>query len=88
MGKLLLWVVLIALAWLGWTLFRVSQRKAQARERVAARPQPDLEAGSAQPESMTRCAKCGVYLPAGEALSEQGHDYCSAAHRDAATRKP
>ena len=83
MGKLLLWVVLIALAWLGWSLFRVSQRKAAARQRQAPPTRREPDADSPAPETMTRCARCGVYLPAGEALRSDAQDYCSPAHRDA-----
>lgn len=39
----------------------------------------------ATPESMVRCAHCGVHLPYSEALtSPDGSAYCCAAHRDEA----
>lgn len=31
-------------------------------------------------ETMTRCAHCGVYFPASEAVRADGLDYCSPAH--------
>ena len=33
--------------------------------------------------TIVRCAKCGLHVPAGEALTMNEHYYCSAAHRDA-----
>jgi uncharacterized protein len=34
-------------------------------------------------EDMVKCARCGIYLPAGESVSRDGKHYCSEAHRDA-----
>lgn len=33
--------------------------------------------------TIVRCAKCGLHIPAGEALVKDERYYCSAAHRDA-----
>lgn len=39
----------------------------------------------AAPESMVRCAHCGLHLPRSEALTlPDGRAYCCAAHRDKA----
>ncbi len=39
------------------------------------------------PESMVRCAHCGLHLPEGEAMKAvDGHRYCTAAHRDLGPR--
>ncbi|WP_459867855.1 PP0621 family protein [Endothiovibrio diazotrophicus] len=35
------------------------------------------------PTDTARCAHCGLHVPKGEALYEDGHCYCSAAHREA-----
>lgn len=34
-------------------------------------------------EDMVRCAHCGVHLPKGESVQEDGHFFCGAEHRDA-----
>ena len=34
---------------------------------------------------MVQCAHCGMYIPVQEALSRDGRQYCSAAHRDTDT---
>lgn len=38
---------------------------------------------SAMPESMLRCAECGLHLPASQALPGRGGSFCSAEHREA-----
>jgi uncharacterized protein len=35
----------------------------------------------ANPESMVRCAHCGVHFPSAEAVTLEGRDYCSEEHR-------
>ncbi len=32
-------------------------------------------------EKMVRCEHCGTFVPAGDAVSEKGHFYCSQEHR-------
>jgi len=34
-------------------------------------------------EDMVRCAHCGVHLPKGESILDDGRFFCSAEHRDA-----
>jgi len=78
MGKVLFWIVVLAVAWGAWSMIRLSQRK---REQGARR------AEKRAPEQIVACAKCGVHLPASEALS-LGKDtwYCCPEHRDAGRR--
>jgi uncharacterized protein len=50
------------------------------------RPQnPDLRSSKSsatpEPETMVRCAHCGVHLPGHEAVSENGDFFCSEQHR-------
>lgn len=33
------------------------------------------------PEAMARCAHCGVYVPAGEAVGEGDNKFCSEEHQ-------
>lgn len=38
-------------------------------------------------EDMVRCAHCGVHLPKSESMLVGGNFFCSAAHRDAYSKK-
>lgn len=78
MGKLLFWVVLIIAV-----LFvaRIAARMAAAKQAGGAqtrgrRSQP----APAAPESMVRCAHCGIHLPRSEAVLQNGLTWCSAEH--------
>ena len=78
MGKVLSWLLILAI---GYALYRFGvllQRRseAQARER---RTEP---AGG--PEPIERCDHCGVHVPRSEAILDGERRFCSAAHRDQA----
>jgi uncharacterized protein len=61
MTKILLWIVVIFAVLLGLRLLNVA--KGKRRMDQAAR-----DAGGAKPpETMVRCARCGVYLPRADA---------------------
>jgi uncharacterized protein len=79
MGKLAFWVVLIALAWLAYRLFVISQRRSEAAARRAA----DAAGAPQRDEMMVRCAHCGVFLPSSDALIEGDRAWCDRAHREA-----
>ncbi|MFA7666153.1 MAG: PP0621 family protein [Burkholderiaceae bacterium] len=74
MGKLLFWVVLLAIGWAGWSLFQLSQRKNEQSRRSASNPQP---------QRIVACVHCGVHLPVSEALKQRGDWYCSREHLEA-----
>lgn len=93
MGKLLVWVGLIALIWLAFRLIAISQRRSERSARDAER---DAAPGAGREsaghsgksrevpgERIVPCAHCGLYLPASDALHEGANTYCSRAHRDA-----
>lgn len=84
MGKLLSWLVVIALVYLALRLIALSQRRRE-RAAEAARGGAGGAGGRARVggEMMVRCAHCGVYLPASEAITDGGRSYCDPAHRDA-----
>jgi len=67
---LILIAIVMAVVW----LMRADRRgeKPQQRSRRA-----DTGAG----ERMVPCARCGVYLPLGEAIAAEGRYYCSEEHR-------
>jgi uncharacterized protein len=73
MGKILFWAVVAALAWGAWSMIRLSQRR---RDRAAPPP------GEREPERIVACSRCGVHLPASDALRGGGQWYCCAEHRD------
>lgn len=82
MPRLLFFVLLVFLVWLG-VRWLGSQRKPGPRSAAGpggAGPQPKPEI-----EAMYQCAWCGAHVPAGDAVAlPDGRKYCSAAHRDAA----
>jgi uncharacterized protein len=69
MVRLLLWVILIAVA--VYFFKRMGKRPAPRK----SSPQPE---GVAAP--MVRCEHCGVHVPRDRALSQQQQWYCSQAH--------
>jgi len=77
MGKLFFWIAVGIGAWVAWRVF-VLRKRGAARGRAADR----ATAGNA--EDMASCARCGVYFPVAEAVSDgAGRVYCSHEHRDA-----
>lgn len=67
MSRLLFLVAIVAVIYLLIRSFRKSSLRQEGR--VA--------------EDMVRCAQCGVHLPKGESVQENGLFFCSAEHRDA-----
>lgn len=70
---------LAALVWLGYRLFRHLMGGGKA---LPPAPGGD-DATTSTPETMQRCAQCGVHLPVGESTHSRGQVFCSEAHRDA-----
>lgn len=55
--------------------------RSNRRERMRTPPPPKARPQSlAKPEAMTRCAHCGMHLPANEAVAGQRGSYCSRQH--------
>jgi uncharacterized protein len=76
-GKLLFWVVLIIAV-----LFvaRIAARMAAARQ-AGEQPKTRRSAPApTAPESMVRCAHCGIHLPRSEAVLQNGLTWCSTEH--------
>lgn len=61
--------LIFALVW----LFRQNKAK-------AASPRNDPAPPPAEGEKMLSCAKCGVFIPASEAIQKQDHYYCCEQH--------
>lgn len=93
MGKLLSWVVLIALAWLVIHLIAISQRRRERGRDGAGAGGRDAPAGSRaagrassgalEGEPIVPCAHCGVFVPASDVVRDGERAYCGVAHRDA-----
>jgi uncharacterized protein len=72
--KILLWV-LVAFAIVMWLTYGKKQRVKAEREAPPPAPPAGLEA-------MVRCAHCGTYFPASEALTlPSGMQFCCEEHR-------
>ncbi len=92
MGKLLSWVALIALAWLVIRLIAISQRRRERSGDASASGAASPTRGAASDSSgraidgepIVPCAHCGLFVPASDAVRDDGLVYCSPAHRDAA----
>nr|WP_220805526.1 PP0621 family protein [Achromobacter sp. UMC46] len=75
---MLFWVVLIIAV-----LFvaRIAARMAAAKQAGDAQPRARRnQPAPAAPESMVRCAHCGIHLPRSEAVLQNGLTWCSAEH--------
>ena len=73
MTRILFWIALLILVVMA----------VRAKLRAMTPRQPGAERTPREPaqvESMAKCAHCGVYFPASEAVRADGLDYCSPAH--------
>ena len=98
MGKLVLWLAVAGAVWLGWSIWRVARRRADAaraahdeetRRADTSKAADSPATGgtrSGEPEPMVSCAHCRLYLPRREAVIDGNVVYCSTAHRDAGPR--
>jgi len=77
-GKLLFWAVIII------GLLVAARVLARQAGRHADNPQPRAQGQRPQampaPESMVRCAHCGIHLPRSEAVLMNGQTWCSQEH--------
>jgi uncharacterized protein len=72
--KYLLLILLLA-----GVFYMLGLKRSRPREPESRTPAPPP--APAAPQSMLRCAECGIHLPADEALPGKGGVFCSAAHR-------
>lgn len=70
MGKFLILILVIAVAYIAWRAVRRS-----GGVRGAARP------SRGPGERMVDCSQCGLHLPVSEAVESQGRYFCSDEHR-------
>ena len=72
--KYLIWLLVILLGLWVWR---------RARQAPKARP-PATPPADKAPDTMCRCAHCGLHLPLDEAVRGERGLYCNTAHRHAA----
>jgi uncharacterized protein len=71
MGRILFFVLLAVLVYVGWQwMQRAARRQTEARD--DAKPLP---------QAMVSCAACGLHLPRQEALVADDRFYCCEEHR-------
>ncbi|MEK9720241.1 MAG: PP0621 family protein [Quisquiliibacterium sp.] len=83
MGKLLFWILVGAVVYLGYRMLSASRGQGQ---RTAAHRAQARQAGEPG-EPMRRCAHCGIHVPQSDAISEGERHFCSIAHRDEAAER-
>jgi len=69
------YLLVLAVVLVAFYVWRSNRREEMRAPPPKAPPQP-----LAQPEAMTRCAHCGMHLPATEALAGRRGSYCSQQH--------
>jgi uncharacterized protein len=69
MLKIVFWIVVVFVVLMGLRMLNVAKAARRARERQSAQPPAA--------ETMVRCARCGVYLPRGDAKPTPGGLVCT-----------
>jgi uncharacterized protein len=91
--KFLVWFAVGLIVGL-WLLEKKRQRRMAGRERQGAstgRQQDGVgrrQAALSEPESMLPCARCGVHIPASEALLAGDEAFCSVEHKAQQASRP
>lgn len=78
------YLLVLAVVFVALWLWRKGRRDAMRDRAAAARTAPPPSV--AAPREMARCDHCGLHLPLTDAITGRDGVYCSAAHRQAATR--
>ena len=88
MGKLLLWAIVILAALLvARILARSASSKLDDAPRADSLPRKASAPAMDQPESMVRCAHCGIHMPRSDALLIDGETWCSGEHAKLGQRR-
>lgn len=75
--KFLLWLIIIGLV-IAW----IKRGKKAVKEPAADHAKPAAPSPVITSERMLQCARCGVHLPASEAIADaRGSMFCSEEHR-------
>ena len=88
MGKLLLWAVVIVVVLLVLRIVaRSASNKGDDAPRADSLPRKTSAPPVDQPETMVRCAHCGIHMPRSEALLLNGETWCSSDHAKLGQRR-
>ena len=71
-GKILIFVIVVMVAWFGWRYFRIREKEADiAAQRAKSRDvaKADMDAGAT---TMRACPRCGTFIAAGLACTTPG----------------
>ncbi len=80
MGKVLFWVIVIIA---GLLIARILARQHEKGRIQEQQPKQAARKGAppiAHPESMVRCAHCGIHMPRSEAVFIAGKTWCTNEH--------
>ena len=87
MGKVLLWALVILACLMIARLLARQHEKSQRADRTVRQSPPRVPPAPKSPETMVRCAHCGIYLPRSDALLSNGETWCSQEHAKLGLRK-
>ena len=62
-----------------WLVYVIGKHLLKQQQQVKP---PPRETDEKIPQATVKCAQCGVYLPAQEAITDAQFSYCCKAHRD------
>lgn len=87
MGKLIFWAIVIVAVLLVARILARQHAKQTAAPRADSLPRRGAAPPVDQPETMVRCAHCGIHMPRSEALLIDGETWCSGEHAKLGQRR-
>ena len=78
--RFIITIVLVGLLYLVLRHFLRQFIRNLANNGAAGQQVPGRTGAPRPEENMVQCAHCGVYLPASEAITQQGQHWCSSEH--------
>lgn len=93
MGKLLFWIIVVIVALVAVRLLAIHNRNKTAADNSAAATarkktgSKSVSGADTAPETMVRCAHCGIHMPRSEAVLSAGDTWCSTEHAKLGVRQ-
>nr|WP_221893403.1 PP0621 family protein [Pusillimonas minor] len=91
---MLFWIIVVIVALVAVRLLAIHNRNKNAADNgetaTAARKKnggKSVAGNTANPESMVRCAHCGIHMPRSEAVLSGGDTWCSTEHAKLGVRQ-
>jgi len=69
-------IILVAIIWLGWFLYQRYQQK------IVNQLQKGMKKKEIKSAVIVKCVACGLHVPKGEAIEDNGKFYCSTDHKN------